>query len=396
MLQISTKSKTKKNSGSRKKKSRNGGRYPSGGRDFIKTGSGISSTVLPHPAVQAADPLAVGIAAQLSPFNVPKGTAKKLVDSLQSQAITARGTSTVSVPPNNTLLMFVENCVANDTINSSVFLVVCPNINLVDATSTITSSTAANFPANCTGYTIPTNTPYTAATLAGGDYNWRLVGAGVRVRNVSEQLYRGGIFRYVLDTQGTINGQVAVNSTKFSEIITILNGCQHSVRKHFSDDSLIEILVPAGSLNEWSGMSGNYDASFVGTTQAMTGGTAYGNYTGTGAGRVFGTTSGVVCGYQPMVWGYFVNSGTGTQTLDFEVIEHWEVHGSTISTLHTPSANHVQSQALVTSIMEHVATNHSNNPHLHFKDVVKEAVKLSHNKQACKDASIAASIALAM
>ena len=298
LLQISTSG--KKKNAKRKKKS-NPRRYPSGGRDFIKTGSGISSTVLPHPAVQAADPLAVGIAAQLSPFNVPKGTAKKLVDSLQSQAITARGTATISVPPNNTLLLYIENCVANDSNTTSVFMVVCPNANLGDATSTITSSTAAVNPANCTGYTILTNTPYSSTTLEGGDYNWRLVGGGLRVRNVSEQLYRGGIFRYVLDTQGTINGQVNVATTTYQQILNIINSCQHSVRKHFSDDSLIELLVPAGSVNEWSGMSGYRDASFVGTQQAMTGGVTYGNFTGAGAGRIFGTTSSAVGGYQPMV-----------------------------------------------------------------------------------------------
>ena len=83
------------------------------------------------------------------------------------------------------------------------------------------------------------------------------------------------------------------------------------------------------------------------------------------------------------------------QTYDIELIEHWEVAGSAIETLHTPSASHQAASDLVRSIAEHAHHSHAMNPHLKFSDVVKGAVQLEHNKEALRDAGVVAS-ALAM
>lgn len=391
---------TKKPKGKRSKK-RGSSRRPAGGRDlFPRAAAGTSSRVLAHPAVQANDPHAVSVAAQIAPFSVPKGVAKKLTENYHSQAVTARGVDTITVATNNTLLFWIENCASNDIAGASLCAVVCPTANLGDATSTISSSTVGVNPANCTTYPMSTRTPYSYNALAGNDYMWRVVGAGLRVRNVSEQLYRGGILRYVGDTQGTLNGSVSCSSTSFAAIIDLINTAQHSVRKHFSDDSLVEILVPHAKTGWGTTNKGAVDGLFMGATMVMTNGVANtnANYPSSGAAatRFGGTTSSYSCGMAPLIWGYFTNTSQGSQMLDLELVEHYEFHGTEISTLHTPSANHVQSQDLIENVVEHVVTNHSNNPHLHYKDVLKEAVKLAHNKQAVKDASVAASIALAL
>lgn len=368
-----------------------------GGVDRIKTQAvGTGSQSINHPAVQAADPLAVGIAAQLAPFNVPKGVAKKLVDNLHSQAFSARSSLTISIPTGNTMLFYCQNCVASNSDAASLIAFVCPAASLSPATSTIVSSTVGPNPTGVTINSLSTNTPYGVSTLAGADYTWRLVGSGIRVRNVSEQLYRGGILRYLMDSTGTVNGSIDAQVTTFSTIINLLNAAQHSIRKHFSDDSLVEILIPASNTGWASTSADTYDGVFAGANVPFSNGAPIDLYSGGGATRVGGTTSNLKGGCAPMVWGYFTNNSTGAQTIDIELVEHWEVHGSAISILHTPSPNHVQSQALIQNLVEHVATNHSNNPHLHFKDVVRDAVKLAHNKQACRDAGMAASIALAL
>lgn len=385
--------KRKKQKKTVKKKSN---RYPAGGREMFANAAGIASTVLSHPAVSRGDPLAVAVAAQLSPFNVPKGVAKKMTDSLHSQAITARGTNTVVVPANTTLLMFVQPCVSSDVNNGSVVIISVPNTSLTSTTSTICSTTVGSNAAGCSQFNISTQTPYSAQTLDGGDYTWRLVGAGLRVRNVSEQLYRGGIFRYVIDAQGHITPGIDVTTTTFGAIVDMINAAQHNVRKHFSDNSIVEILVPCTN-DAWSSMKGaTYDPVFCGADYGMGGGLPEGSYAGDYCGRIGGTTSARIGGYKPLVLACFANQSAGSQTLDFEIVEHWEVHGKDITSLHTPSPNHLQSQSLIQNVVEHLATNHSQNPHFHFKDVLKQAVKLAHNKQAVRDASTVASVVLAL
>lgn len=382
-----------------KKKAKNGGnsRVPRGARDtFLTNVSGIGSQILKHSLVASGDPLATAIAAQVSPFNIAKGTAKKLTESLQSQAFSARSTSTLSVPSAHTMLFCVGPAIASNNTATSVTSWILPNANMGNSTSTVTSTTVGYSPANTSMNVMVTNTPYNAETLAGSDYTWRMVGGGLRMRNVSEQLYRGGLVRYVLDATGTLNAGINASTTNFEGIKSLIDSAQHSVRKHFSDNSLVEMLIPAAHCGwettdptDWSGI-------FAGAGRAMSGAVTNGNYGGSGSTRYGGTTSLIGGSTAPLVWGYFTNNSTGAQTIDLECVEHWEVHGNAISILHTPSPNHVQTQSLISSVIEHVSTNHSNNPHLHFKDVIKGAVKLLHNKQACKDASVAASIMLAL
>lgn len=362
-------------------------------RDMFGTAVGTSTAVVSHPDVQKGDPVAVGIAAHLAPFSVPKGMAKKLTDPKQSQAFSARSTSAISVAAGYTLLFFQAPCVASNSTLLSLGYVLVPTGNAADATSVLVSS-LASVP-NMIYSGMQTNTPYTVTTLSGNDYQWRLVGSAIRIRNVSEQLYRGGLLRYVMDPTMTMNSQINLASTTVSGILNVINSAQHNVRKHFSDDSTVEIVSPA--INEaWlSTPSTDFAGVFSGAETGCPGGSPISGY-GSGATRFGSTSSSLNCSTEPFVWGYFQNTATGAQTIDMEIVEHWEVHGNDIAILHTPSPNHVQSQALISAVVEHAVTNHSNNPHLKPADLFKQAVKLAHNKQAVKDAGMVASIALAM
>ncbi len=367
-------------------------RDPLGGRDSLRTAAGISTSIISHPAVAAGDPLAVAIAAQVSPFSVPKCIAKKPFDPKPSQAITARGTNTWTIGAGSTIVFAVSPCVASDSTCPSVTAVISPSGSLSSATSTWTSSTAAVAPAGCSLATLFSTTPYATSTLTGNDYQWRLVGCGLRIRNVSEALYRGGLLRYVADESGTMNSTINLSSTTLQGIMDQIGAAQHSVRKHFSDTSLIEIMVPVPTRDWVKDQNFVFSAADTYCPGSVTSGTYDSPYNT----RFGGTTSTIVCGAGPQVWGYFTNGSSGSQTIDVELVEHWEVHSASLSMLHTPGVAHLQSQALVDNVVAHVTSQHGMNPHLHFKDVVKEGVKLAHNKQAVKDASLAASIMLAL
>ncbi len=382
----------KKSGGKRKR----GTRDPADGTDHVVTSraAGVASAVLDHPAVARAEPLATAVAAQIAPFNVAKGLAKKLTDTRQSQAVTSRGATTFTVPSGQTALFFMGPSACSDPAAQSFSVFVCPAANLNDATSTITSSSAGVNPANTVVTNISTNTPYAGAALSGGNMSARLVGAGLRIRNVSEALYRGGMLRYLMDSDGIFGSQRSATTTTYQGWIDNINATQTTVRKHFSDASLVEILYPAhncGWISDSSDFSGYFDCR-----QGMKNATAVGSFSSAETTRVGGAASPNAMSSGPGIVGYFTNSSSGAQNIDIEVVEHWEFHGSAITTLHTPGVPHINTQNLIDGMMEHVATNHSQNPHLHFKDVVKEGVKLSHNKAAVKDAELAASIAMCL
>lgn len=383
------------------KKKRNWGkegksRDPADGRDALRTAAGVATSTLSHPAVAAGDPLAVAIAAQIAPFNAPRGLAKKLTDTKPSQSVSARGQTTFSIPSGSTALFWCTPAACSNNTNVSMAIVVCPGASLGAATSTITSTSVGSFPAGCQQYSVVTTTPYDGATLCGGDYTARLVGAGVRIRNVSEALYRGGLLRYVCDDQDTALAGLSADTTTYATWMGTVDSHQGSVRKHFSDNSVVEILYPSSRSGWLSSIPVAYSAFFdQGNTPFATSTTASNNNVISSA-RFGGTTNIGCLGNAPKLFGYFTNGSSGAQTIDVEIVEHWEYHGSGIVSLHTPGVPHVSSQSLLDGLSAHLATQHATNPHLHFKDIVKQGVKLAHNKAAVRDAEMVASVALAL
>ena len=83
------------------------------------------------------------------------------------------------------------------------------------------------------------------------------------------------------------------------------------------------------------------------------------------------------------------------QSYDFEIIEHWEVHGSSIETLHTPSSSHSLAAEAVSNLVKHAHHSHSQTPSLSLAGVAKGISFAEHHKTAIKDAGSVA-VALAM
>lgn len=372
------------------RKRRRNGRPTPQPRNPTQTASGIGSTILNHPAVLSGDPLALSVAAQVAPFSIPKGLAKKPDGGRNSQSFTARGVTSISIPSGSTIVGLVTPSVANDPATYSLAALVCASANLSAGTSTFTSATAAVAPLNCTMAGIRTDTPYAAATLEGGDYQWQIVGCGLRIRNVTEKLYRGGVLRYIIDEEGTHIGSLNSENTTLQSWMNYIDSDMRSVRKHFADIPNVEIVVPYSS-SGWKSAAINAQGNVFASALNNLAGATLAPY-GAGSIRFGGNTSTSVCGSGPVCIFYFTNSSSGAQMIDLEMVEHWEVHGRTISSLHTPGINHVQTQALVQNVFQHVATNHSHSPHLTFADVAKGAIKLAHNKAAVQDATTAATI----
>lgn len=371
-----------------------------GGRRIPGDQNAPQSTTLNHGEVNAGSVTAVSVGAQLAPFQIPKGIAKCLTNSIASQSVSARGQTTITVPTASTMLFVVTPSAASDSNASSFAAVVFPNSSSGTGTSTLTSSTVGNSAATCANYFVVTNTPYSTGVLVGGDYKTRLVSAGCRIRNVTENLYRGGVLRYVYSPQSSINPKINVATSTFGSIQTVIDSDQSAVRKHF-DAMTQSIDIPMiASDQTW------VDSLTYRDVVAFTPSSGVGQFAGVTAlaspwdgGQGFrfgGTTSANYVGVAPTLIGYFTNSSSGSQTIDIEMVEHYEYHGTDIVSLHTPGSNHIQSQALVNTLHEHLANQHSSNPHITAGSVLREGLKLSQNKEARKDATLAASIAMCL
>lgn len=327
------------------------------------------------------------VLAQVAPFDIPRGVASILTRAKPSQKFSARAVGTVGVPTGAQCLINVCPCICNDTTYPSAWSFVGSSAQLVNAGCTFTSTDVGSGWANATSGKYNTNTPYSVSSLAGGDYKWRLVSFGVRVRNTTAQLNRGGVLKYLVDREHTAiplagGGVSRAQGVTFGDMITQLNANHKVVRYNSASTPDIEISVPCRADEpNWNSAETALDGAYW--------------YDNIEAGfRAGGTTSTNYGGLGPL-YIYFEN-GTGySQNLDLEILEHWEVNGSAIEILHTTSASHAGAFDLMQNLAATAHHQHSLAPHIHFKDVVKGAIKLEHNKAAMQDVGVAAT-ALAM
>ena len=83
------------------------------------------------------------------------------------------------------------------------------------------------------------------------------------------------------------------------------------------------------------------------------------------------------------------------QSYDLELIEHWEVTGTSIETLHTPSASHSMMHETLSNIVKQSHHQHGMTPSVALHDVAKGVSYAEHHKAAIKDA-VGVATALAM
>lgn len=302
-----------------------------------------------------SSPLKTSILAQMLPRAVPRGGANLLFDTRPSQKITARAVASVTLAAGSTLYMYCQPAPSNDVPSLALYHTANP----AQTPDTVGIGRVV----------ASTNTPYNFTTLSdpAQDINYRFVSASIVVRITSNALNRGGVFVYVVDTDRHHEANYA--TLAFQTWLTDLNSDISQVRKSLVTQDTFEITVPHNvmpyvQLNSWSGG----DARFPG-------------------GSGFQTTNAPTwfCESQAVL-GALLNSSTAAMTIEFEIVEHWEFNGRLLHSVHTPSVASAAVSTALSTITTHAHKSHSMLPHLHFKDVVKGAMKIVENKEVVEAA----------
>lgn len=342
-----------------------------------------AQTVVAH-----RDPLVHNVVAQLNPFRVPRGIASGLIEAKPSQKFTARGVMSVTIPASTGTtviqgMLLVSPCVASD--NTAI------SARLLQGTGTALAGqmlNAATLFAGVTETVMITNTPYDALTLTGKDFTWRLVSAGLRIRNITAAVNRQGIMLGYLDHDQTLiqyvsGGAVAANSV--TAIINALNSNHRTVRINMASKPDMEFPISNAAVikpfnNHWKEQqenatpSANSQSFFDPCNVVMS---LNGNYGGLGGAF------------------YLFPSVASAQSYEIELIEHWEVSGSKIETLHTPSATNALVAEAVSNIVKQSHHQHALTPEVALHDVARGVAYGEHHKSTLQQcASVAAALAL--
>lgn len=319
------------------------------------------------------EPTSASIVAQVSPFRIPRGVAGVLSSAKPSQKFTARAIATITVAANANGLFFISPCIAQD---ANLLSALC----YFGTPSALSAQTlaATTYASGVSATGMSTNTPYSSGVLLGGDYTWRLVSAGVRIRNVTAPVNRQGVLKYIVDYPETvINYQDG--TTTMGSVLTSVDSNHRTVRRNLGVQPDIDITIPGSSYlikDTWvcdpfppSGGQGYWP---LGASKQTVYNTPSSSYCPVGAIAIFPAVS-------------------VQQVYDVEIIEHWEVNGSAIETLHTPSPSHGLAADLVGSIISQSHHQHAMNPEKDIHEIAKGVAFAQHHKAALKDAACVAS-----
>lgn len=322
------------------------------------------------PPLQKASPIQASIISQVAPFRVPRCMASCLTSARPSQKISARALGSFSLATTERLILNLSPCIASDLVSMFGYISQSTGGNQVWSTGTLTAGNR--------GTSATTNSPYTQSTLSNGDNRWRLVSAGLRLRNTTAPVSRSGVVRYLVDYSYDLLNYDNLDSATINAIVADVNASHKTVRVNSSTHPTIEIALHNTRNDDWSSRVDVLGCYYSGMDNGAN-----------------GTVPVITTQFYPgPVWVHIDYPATA-QTYDIELIEHWEVSGSNIETLHTPSPSHAMAANTIRAIAEHSHHQHALQPHLSFASVVKGAVQLEHNKEAMRDASIVGT-ALAM
>lgn len=321
----------------RKKKSRNGGK-----------------------AMRGYDPIHTAIRAKFLPFDTEKGVASPLTDGRPSQKFMSKAQSTVSLTSGQGFVFMVCPNVASDSTRASL-LVATGNFSAGAFTTDGTWKSATvgdKIGAWGSLQTLNTNTPYTAATLAGG-YEFACVGSGVKFTYEGPDLYKGGTIRYIYDKEGMYNLAADWSVDTPNGVINYINASANSIRQNINKNNVVEINTS---------YSNGYDVEYY-DAQAATETAAGVNSSATAL--VGGSTASTYFGTKPTVIGYYVNVATTAVSFHVDVVEHWSLSHPDIQALQTPSYAHASMATHVASLMDNVRQNHAGAPNSTHLDVTK-------------------------
>lgn len=318
----------------------------------------------------ATHPLFKSVQGLLSPFTAERGSFGGFMDPRPSQKFSGRGLMSVSIPAGEEYMVFFAPNILSDSLYPSMVLSQGTAANMGTATSTFTSSTAANWPAGVTQRYAVTATPYNLSTLQTGQNKWRLLSSGVRVRFTGPQLYRGSLVKFYHDTQGDIlNSAVPsfdLTNLTFGALAERLDGHAGIIRHNLSDTPELQAVFPSitSQSQTWASAPqyspGNQEFSPTG-------------FGGTGSNYKFG---------QPIAYLYGTNTTGQALHFDCEMIEHWEIIGRNVDALNTPSTGSAELgnslSTLVVAAHQHLAQN----PSKSFSGALKHAAKDPHVKSA--------------
>lgn len=329
-----------------------------------------------QPPIIHRDPTVISAVAQMAPFRIPRGVASLLSNSTPSQKFTARALLTLSVPSGQESIVHISPCVAADS-NA------CSMITFTGARATLNGATlATQNPAGITFTFTSTNTPYSASVLAGKDFKWRLVSSGIRIRNTTAAVNRQGILRFIVNHEDHIS---LTGTATHGGIISSLESNHRTVRRNMSSHPETDIVIGAGLFYNGEGW---YDT----LSTALLDENSYWPVHGTSNPRLYGAGVSAIASGTAFVALPDVGSA---QSYDFEMIEHWEVTGLSIETLHTPSCSHPMMYETVNTIMKQSHHQHGLTPSMALHDVAKSVSFAEHHKAALKEAGGVA-MALAM
>jgi len=282
----------------------------------------------------------------------------------------------ISPAANQQTVIFVCPAVINDAVGSSARSFTG---NTAALTSQLTSLTALQ--AGVTSFSLNTNTPYSSAVLAGKDFAWRLVSAGVRIRNVTAAVSRQGMLLTYFDHDHTLlpHGMSGISVASYA---TAISSNHRTVRVNMASKPDTE-LVLSSVAHSYSGWSEVIETP----SPAGSANTFY----------AFSNFLHDIGGYYGGIGGGFIvlPSVASSQSYEIEVIEHWEISGSAIETLHTPSPSHAMASELVSNVIKQAHHQHALTPELAIHDVAKGVIYAQHHKTALKEAaSVATAVAL--
>lgn len=303
------------------------------------------------------DPVAVSVKAMVKPFDVPKGIASNLYNPRPSQKFMAKANTSVSIPAGCTMVFMCSPCVASDSNRPSVTVAIQSASATPFSGAWKNAVVGGNVVGGGTISTLSTNTPYSAATLAGTGYEWNLVGVGLRFTYEGTELNRGGMFRYVHDLEGGYNQGNSDWTVKGpGDIVTFVDSATNNLRQSINKNNVVEINP---LVIQHTYFTGEGSSIFSNSSGAPIGGSVPVNAVGT----------------VPMCLGYFVNVSTTTVAFHVETVEHWSVSSPALQALHTASVGHPVLHEQVGNFLHTARQLHASQPNAHHVDVMKEAKK---------------------
>lgn len=314
-------------------------------------------------------PLHPQITALVNPFVTSPGIAQHLIDAMPSQKYTVRSRTSVSVASAGSILGLLSPYCWNDSANYPSGIV------YAGATTTIEASLVRMFndptagslvsPAGITTTELFPVRPW----ASGNGRTARLVSYGLRVRYTGTALNANGTFKLLATPHGEID-MTGFNPTTFNGIISNINSNHQTQMKSIYDRAV-------------------YTFNFIGNdgwSQA-----------GTGADQdedvdvsVVGQAGSAKRMSEPGAFFYYLNNAGSTVQFEIELIENWEVRGSTVAPFYTdshsaPELHHEIMNTISTAHMKAGASGES------FSKVVSTVAKAS--KSPLGKAVLAAALA---